>query len=60
MNFFRKFLFNLVLLAILLAALYFVMPDVMGTIYKLYYAVLGPGLLFLLLLVTALPDRQRR
>lgn len=60
MNFFRRFLFNLVLLVVLLTALYFIMPDIMGAIYKLYYAILGPGLLLLLLVVTALPGEGRR
>ena len=59
MNFFRKFLFNLVLLAIMLTVLYFVMPDIMGAIYQAYYAILGPSLLLLLLVVTALPGGRR-
>lgn len=60
MNFMRKFLFNLVVLVIMLAVLYFIMPDIMGAIYQLYYAILGPGLLLLVLVVTAMPNRRRR
>ena len=59
MNFMRRFFFNFVLLVVLLAALYFIMPDLMGAIYQLYYGLLGPGLLLLLLLVTAFPNRAR-
>jgi hypothetical protein len=60
MRFFRKFIFNLVLLVVLLIAVYFIMPDIMGAIYKIYYAVLGPSLLLLLIVVTALPGGRRR
>jgi hypothetical protein len=59
MNFMRKFFFNFVLLVILLAVMYFVMPDFMGAIYQLYYGLLGPGLLLLLLLYTAFPNGRR-
>jgi len=45
---------------VMLAAVYFIMPDIMGAIYKLYYAILGPSLLVLLLIVTALPGGRRR
>ncbi len=55
MNYLRRFFFNLFMLVILLVALYVVLPDIMGTIYQLYYAILGPSLLLLLLVYTALP-----
>ncbi len=59
MTFFRRLLFNFVLMVILLAGVYFILPDIMGPIYKLYYSVLGPGLLLLLLVVTAMPGGRR-
>ena len=60
MDFLRKFFFNLVLLVMVLAALYFIMPDFIGAIYQAYYAFLGPSLLLLILVVTALPGGRRR
>ncbi len=59
MKFLKKLFLNFVLLLILLAVFYAVWPDLMGVIYKLYVQVLGPGLLFLLLVVTVLPRRRR-
>ena len=59
MNFVRKFFFNLALIAILLTVLYFFMPDFMGAIYQAYYAILGPSLLFLILVFAALSGGRR-
>jgi hypothetical protein len=51
--------FNVVLLVILLAILYFIMPEFMGAMYQAYYAILGPSLLLLVLMLTALPGGRR-
>ena len=59
MNFLKRLVLNLVLLAIMLVVLYFVMPDVMGAVYQLYYAILGPGLVLLVLIAAAMPNRRR-
>jgi hypothetical protein len=59
MNFFKKLIVNLVFLAIMLVVLYMIFPNIMGAIYKLYYAVLGPALLLLVLILNAMPGKRR-
>lgn len=60
MKFLRKLFVNFIILIILAVGLYFVMPDIMGPVYQLYYALLGPGIIILLIIMTILPDGRRR
>ena len=60
MKFVRNFLVNVVLLAILLAVLYSIAPDLIRGVFRFYSAILGPGLLLCLLLVAALPRGKTR
>jgi hypothetical protein len=59
MRFIKKLFVNFALLALILAVLYAISPEIMGGVYKLYYALFGPILLLLLVLNAALPRRRR-
>lgn len=58
MKFFKKLITNLIFLAIMLVILYIIFPGIIGTVYKLYYSVLGPVLLFVVLILNALPGKR--
>jgi hypothetical protein len=55
MRFIKRLFVNLLLLAILLTVPDTISPEIMGGIYQLYIGILGPGLVLLWLVVTALP-----
>ena len=60
MEFAKNFLRNLVLLGGIGLVLFIVFPDMMSQIFELYGALFGPGLVLLVIIVAALPRRNRR
>lgn len=56
----KDFIFNLVLLAVILIVLYLVMPGVFGQVYQAMGILFGPGLILLMVIIAALPSRRHR
>ena len=59
MEFFKRFMINLALLAAAGLLLLIFFPDIMRSAYSLLGALFGP-LLILIVIVAALPNRRRR
>lgn len=60
MKFLRTFFINLVILILVVLSIEFIMPGLLSGLYQIGMGVLGPGLLILLVIVTALGVRQKR
>jgi hypothetical protein len=58
MRFLRNLLINLVILVVMLAALYFLLPSIMGPVFRMFGALLGPGFALLWLISAALPPER--
>jgi hypothetical protein len=58
-KFLKKFVFNLILIGICVVAMYAWNPEFMAQVFGFMGGLLGPGLIFLMLVVAALPGRRR-
>jgi hypothetical protein len=58
-RFLLTFLRNLAILAVCLFGMYLYLPEVFGQVYQFMGALLGPGLIILIIIVTALPQGRR-
>jgi hypothetical protein len=60
MQFIQRFLRNLGILIVLGIVLLLIYPNIMGQIYQTWIVLFGPGLVILMLVVAALPERRCR
>lgn len=60
MKFLKNFLLNLGFLFVFGVVIFLLYPDMMRQIFQLYSGLFGPGMIFLLLAVAALPRKRRR
>lgn len=59
MRFILNFLIRLAVLVIIGIALFSIFPDTMEQIFEIYGALFGPGIIILLIIVAALPQRRK-